>query len=156
MLIQPGWQGRAKCAGLGQKDLPPEEQKEDVRTEADKLFFVGQGGKSTAARHFCLGCPVRRDCLHYAVLYDKDGMWGGTSKQERSNYSPSLKLALMQEALDTGRLEVHDIDAYLEVIKINGEQGIDVITSGNLTVTVDDYVDSTLSWLRNLDDSLSL
>ena len=156
MMIEPGWQERAKCAGLGRRVLPKEEQTDEIKTEADRLFFVGQGGKSTKARAFCRGfgdrepCPVIKDCLHYAVLYDKDGMWGGTSKQERDKYSERLKLALLHEATETGRLEVHDVDAFLEAVQVQGEQAGEATISGNLTINVDDYIDATIGWLRNI------
>jgi hypothetical protein len=32
----------------------------------------------------CTGCPVRRECLHLAVLgSETEGVWGGTTEAER-------------------------------------------------------------------------
>lgn len=37
------------------------------------------------ARTVCSGCPVREDCLTYAIEHrEKQGMWGGLSPRERS------------------------------------------------------------------------
>jgi len=67
---QQNWRDKAKC-----KDLPVE--------EADRLFFVGRGGKSRKAKRFCNGCPVRTECLAFASYYNEEGIWGGLSDTER-------------------------------------------------------------------------
>ncbi len=35
------------------------------------------------AKTFCLACPVRGECLDYAIAADMYGVWGGTSRAER-------------------------------------------------------------------------
>ena len=43
-----------------------------------------------AARAICAGCPVDRECLEYALhlersaMYNRHGMWGGHTPQERT------------------------------------------------------------------------
>jgi hypothetical protein len=32
---------------------------------------------------YCNRCPVRPECLHYALLYHESGYWGGTDTAER-------------------------------------------------------------------------
>ena len=40
-------------------------------------------------RTICAGCPVRVECLHYAVAVDaRDGIWGGTLPHERVRFRP--------------------------------------------------------------------
>lgn len=48
------------------------------------LFFPTKGEQSADAKRVCTGCPVRSECLEYA-LADEDlfGVWGGTSQLER-------------------------------------------------------------------------
>jgi Transcription factor WhiB len=42
------------------------------------------GGGVEAARWICVDCPVRSQCLEYALANRiGDGMWGGTSERER-------------------------------------------------------------------------
>lgn len=39
---------------------------------------------------YCARCPVRTDCLHYALEEKiEDGLWGGLSPHERQSYKRS-------------------------------------------------------------------
>lgn len=66
------WRGHAIC-----RDTDPE------------LFFpVGTTGYAllqiARAKEVCTQCPVRGDCLQYALETNQDsGIWGGTSEDER-------------------------------------------------------------------------
>jgi WhiB family redox-sensing transcriptional regulator len=49
-----------------------------------ELFFPERGGSSKAARAACAACPVRGQCLEYALNNKESfGIWGGTSERER-------------------------------------------------------------------------
>ena len=49
-----------------------------------ELFFPEKGGSTRAAKAVCAGCPVRAECLGYALAHDERfGVWGGTSERER-------------------------------------------------------------------------
>ena len=54
---------------------------------ADKLpslFFPSDGVGVDTARRVCDGCPVKDQCLEYALDNRIDhGVWGGTSERER-------------------------------------------------------------------------
>lgn len=70
---QPGpWVLDAACVGID-----PE------------LWFPEKGGDPTDARRICAGCPVRLDCLDYALTVERwdgetaHGVWGGLSGMER-------------------------------------------------------------------------
>lgn len=68
-IIQQGlsWQGAARCL-----EVDPE------------IFFPERGGSSKAARTVCNDCPVRIECLRYALSNrEQFGIWGGTSERER-------------------------------------------------------------------------
>ena len=66
------WVHRARC-----KDEDPE------------LFFpVGTAGPAAsqiaAAKAVCFQCPVRIECLEWAIATGQDsGVWGGMSEEER-------------------------------------------------------------------------
>lgn len=68
----PEWRARAAC-----RDLGPE------------VFFpVGSTGRALdqveAAKAVCAGCPVKTQCLAWALeTNQRDGVWGGTSEDER-------------------------------------------------------------------------
>lgn len=50
------------------------------------LFFFEPGNNhaAVAARKICGRCPVKEDCLQYAIdLHMTDGMFGGTTERER-------------------------------------------------------------------------
>ena len=65
----PGpWISRAACAN-----------------EPTDLFFPEDGAETELAKAICAGCPVRAECIGYAVAIPSlDGIWGGLTRQERS------------------------------------------------------------------------
>lgn len=64
---EENWRDRALCA-----QTDPE------------AFFPEKGGSTREAKKMCLGCPVRSECLEYALSNDERyGIWGGLSERER-------------------------------------------------------------------------
>ncbi|WP_280381432.1 WhiB family transcriptional regulator [Nocardia wallacei] len=64
---QEDWQDRAVCA----------------QTDPD-AFYPEKGGSTADAKKVCMRCPVRVECLRYALDHDERfGIWGGTSERER-------------------------------------------------------------------------
>ena len=70
-----GWQFDAACRG-----------------EDSALFFapnyfekrVEKGAREARAKAICAGCPVREECLEYAVrIRETHGIWGGLNELER-------------------------------------------------------------------------
>lgn len=48
------------------------------------VFFPERGQPTAPAKRICAACPVRAECLSYAVdRYMTHGIWGGTSERER-------------------------------------------------------------------------
>ena len=70
-MDQQPWRRKAKCRDL------------DGDT-ADELFDISVGKRSTKAKRFCRDCPVRRECLAFALTYNEQGVWAGFTKNERS------------------------------------------------------------------------
>ena len=61
------WREQANCATVG-----PEP------------FYVDKGGSNREAKMVCAACPVRQECLDYAMANDeRHGLWGGLSERER-------------------------------------------------------------------------
>lgn len=62
------WQDDALCAQVG-----------------TEMFFPEKNGSTFDAKRVCAMCPVRRQCLEYALSMEENpvGVWGGTSVQER-------------------------------------------------------------------------
>jgi len=56
-------------------------------------FFPGAGEATDPAKRVCAGCPVRRECLTYALSEPRErfGIWGGTTARDRR----SLTLAMV-------------------------------------------------------------
>jgi WhiB family redox-sensing transcriptional regulator len=64
---EPAWQDFSLCA-----ETDPE------------AFFPEKGGSTREAKKVCRACPVKSDCLDYALETDqKFGIWGGMSERER-------------------------------------------------------------------------
>jgi WhiB family redox-sensing transcriptional regulator len=49
-----------------------------------EAFFPEKGGSTRDAKRVCASCPVRQECLEYALGNDERfGIWGGLSERER-------------------------------------------------------------------------
>ena len=49
-----------------------------------KIFFPDRGGSTRIPKTICRECPVRLDCLEWAIQTgQKHGIWGGMSERER-------------------------------------------------------------------------
>src|SRR5688572_9169442 len=69
-LLRPHWMHEAACRGQGS----------DAWFSADEV-----GEEVDAARRVCSGCPVRPECLDYALdRAIRHGLWGGLSPTERA------------------------------------------------------------------------
>ena len=66
-LIDDNWWDRAACLCVD-----------------DEAFFPERGGSTYEAKKLCKICPVKDECLEYALERDESwGVWGGTSEKER-------------------------------------------------------------------------
>jgi WhiB family redox-sensing transcriptional regulator len=65
--LGPSWMARSLCA-----DADPE------------AFFPEPGANPNAAKRLCAACPVRAECLEYALEHgERFGVWGGLSPEQR-------------------------------------------------------------------------
>lgn len=69
------WMDRAQCAG------------QDV-----EVFFPRESPSPAEARMLCDGCPVINDCLAHAVTHRLEGVWGGTTWEERTRRPAKKKI----------------------------------------------------------------
>lgn len=53
--------------------------------EDPELFFPesGQMAQISEAKSVCVSCPIRMACLSYALRHDVEGVWGGSTEEER-------------------------------------------------------------------------
>ncbi|GAA5115967.1 WhiB family transcriptional regulator [Haloechinothrix salitolerans] len=65
--------------------IPPAWTVDAVCAQTDpEAFFPEKGGSTRAAKQICAGCPVRAECLAWALENgERVGIWGGTSYRER-------------------------------------------------------------------------
>ncbi len=70
-----GWQWRAACRGEDTSLFFPASELETRREKEDR---------EAKAKRICSGCPVRIECLEYAVrIREPHGVWGGLNELER-------------------------------------------------------------------------
>ncbi|MEO9223369.1 MAG: WhiB family transcriptional regulator [Acidimicrobiales bacterium] len=63
------WRKHAACSGLDPAIFYPNSEYEE---------------EAEPAKAVCEACPVRKDCLEYALdVREKDGVWGGATEKER-------------------------------------------------------------------------
>jgi WhiB family redox-sensing transcriptional regulator len=53
-----------------------------------EMFFPNASGSKREeqiadAKGVCFGCPVMAECLDFALEHGEEGIWGGTTKEER-------------------------------------------------------------------------
>jgi WhiB family redox-sensing transcriptional regulator len=69
-LLDQNWRALASCA-----QIDPD------------LFFAVGAREHKLAKRICRTCPVRRECLAYAMDEPVDhGIWGGMTERERRRY----------------------------------------------------------------------
>jgi WhiB family redox-sensing transcriptional regulator len=65
------------------ESLPWAHEAKCLHAEPD-TFFPEKGGSTREAKRICTGCPVRDECLEFALSNDERfGIWGGLSERER-------------------------------------------------------------------------
>jgi WhiB family redox-sensing transcriptional regulator len=69
------WQERGRCRDLDTELFYPPLESETPRQRR---------ARESAAKAVCSGCPVRGECLAWALASDERlGVWGGKSERER-------------------------------------------------------------------------
>ncbi len=57
-------------------------------------FFPARGESVRDAKAVCAGCPVRSECLDFALrLKVAHGVWGGLSERERRTFAATVTAA---------------------------------------------------------------
>jgi len=65
------WRFDAACRGMDADEI-------------DRVFFPRRGDDSLEAKRICFVCPVKGECLDFALRqFIKVGIWGGRSERER-------------------------------------------------------------------------
>lgn len=73
------------------------------------VFFTEQGEATRPAKEVCAGCPVREECLDYALRNgERHGVWGGTSERERRRMRREQGLTGRSGGTNGGRPVVYD------------------------------------------------
>lgn len=66
-------------------DLSWQDQALCAQTDPE-AFFPEKGGSTAAAKRVCAACPVRAQCLEYALENrEMHGIWGGVAERQRRN-----------------------------------------------------------------------
>lgn len=75
------WQDWAACKGMN-----------------PDVFYPPDGVGEAFAKKFCRSCPVREQCLEYALVRrEKDGIWGGMTTKERDRLARQLRAQALRE-----------------------------------------------------------
>ena len=82
------WRYQAKCAGVDTALFYPPRDRRLYKDVADRAKAVCWGTGDND-----LGCPVRNNCLWYAVESDDSyGIWGGLSNRERGHFKKAFEM----------------------------------------------------------------
>lgn len=91
-------------------------------TQANDIFFIGPGKSANKAREFCGACPVKIQCMNYALMYDERGIWAGTTEEERDSMDPWIKIRLREVARQEGTLEVRRVEQVTKVLPMHSSE----------------------------------
>lgn len=85
------WQPEAACLNLS-------------ITEKDRVFFPGRGrpNKTAPFEQYCGICPVIDECLEFALVHEEEGVWGGTTSEQRKLWPVETILLLVKKARTEG------------------------------------------------------
>lgn len=83
------WMDNGSCAQVGGDWWFPEETDSTAGREA---------------RLICMGCDVRKQCLSFAVRHHEDGVWGGTTPNQRVGIRMGRDVPVEQNCRGCGRL----------------------------------------------------
>lgn len=98
-LAVPSWRNQARCRNVPEEEL--------------NAFFPWTSGESDRAEPsdirkvtetYCKGCPVRDECLDFAVNFGCQGIWGGVY----ISYRKAIRLQNMEVKPKT-RQEIKDL-----------------------------------------------
>lgn len=59
-----------------------------------RIFYPERGTDQGSVAALCENCPVRLDCLAWAVCHEKCGTWGGASERTRRDLRKKLRITL--------------------------------------------------------------
>lgn len=81
-------------------------QEQAVCAQSDpELFFPEKGGATSGAKALCRSCPVKDECLNYALTHDERfGVWGGLSERERRGLTRAGRRNAAEIAVRTANL----------------------------------------------------
>ena len=83
------WEDHAACAGMDTDLFFP---RENIGGPARGRGVSGEKDRMRQAMQACQRCPVRQECLMFAIEHNEWGVWGGMDTADRRNYARSHDL----------------------------------------------------------------
>lgn len=100
------WQEQARCRGLS-----PE--------KTDEYFFgKAKSKQKLAVKAFCNPCPVRQQCLDFAIANESKGIAGGTTEAEREQMVVRDYLVHLQVTKEQADLSWEAAKAFPSVVRL--------------------------------------
>ena len=82
---------------MTQPPYPQVDERAPCRSGDPDRYFPHQGANGDdleAVKAECRACPFRDPCLAWALARERDGVWGGTTGQERKDMRRRLRIRL--------------------------------------------------------------
>ena len=94
------WQNRGRCRTIDLASVPLidgwQVDEPEVLNHITDVFYVEdwEEEKVERAKGYCEACPVRAECLDFAIgMREREGIWGGTTGNERRSLLNKMRKA---------------------------------------------------------------
>ena len=80
--MTPDW-ANANCAGYSHHPV-----------HNPDAFYPPNGRPAITIIEYCANCPIRHDCLNWAIHHEAHGYWGGTTEEDRHHIRRTANVTL--------------------------------------------------------------
>jgi WhiB family redox-sensing transcriptional regulator len=75
-----------------------------------EIFGASHPASVALAKRVCSTCPVKTECLEWAMEHPEEGVWGGTTRQERELRAKQVSMTYVDELAERRAKRVRLLD----------------------------------------------
>jgi hypothetical protein len=75
-----------------------------------EIFGSSHPASVALAKRICSSCPIKTECLEWALEHPEEGVWGGTTRQERDHKVKLVSMTYVDELAERRAKRVRLLD----------------------------------------------